>query len=55
MDDSQYQYLDAERVKLWKELRQTQEEVQTIMRTLAVSMPDEQIALAQIRAFYEIV
>ena len=27
MDDSQYKYLDEERVKLWRELRKTQEQL----------------------------
>lgn len=48
MDDSQYQYLDDERKKLWQELRQTQENVTMLMSVLSSSMPDEQKALAQI-------
>ena len=59
MDDSQYKYLDEERVKLWRELRQLQDQVETISTVASANMSDEQKALIQIgikaaKAFHRI-
>ena len=48
MDDSQYKYLDEERVKLWGELRQLQEQIETILTVASANASDEQKALMQI-------
>ena len=47
MDDSQYKYLDEERVKLWGELRQLQEHVETILTVVSTNVSDEQKAFTQ--------
>ena len=59
MDESQYKYLDEERVKLWRELRQLQDQVETISTVASANMSDEQKALIQIgikaaKAFHRI-
>ena len=48
MDDSQYKYLDEERVKLWNELRQLQEHVEAILTVASANASEEQKALTQI-------
>ena len=48
MDDSQYKYLDEERIKLWGELRQLQAHVETILTVASADASDEQKALTQI-------
>lgn len=48
MDESQYKYLDEERVKLWRELRQLQDQVETISTVASANMSDEQKAIIQI-------
>ena len=47
MDDSQYKYLDEERVKLWGELRQLQEHIETILTVVSTNVSDEQKAFMQ--------
>lgn len=47
MDESQYKYLDEERVKIWRELRQLQEQVETIYTAVSVNVSDEQKAFMQ--------
>lgn len=47
MDESQYKYLDEERVKIWRELRQLQEQVETIYTAVSVNVSDEQKAFTQ--------
>lgn len=48
MNDSQYKYLDEERIKLWGELRQLQAHVETILTVASADASDEQKALTQI-------
>jgi hypothetical protein len=45
MDESQYKYLDEERVKLWRELRLLQDQVETISSVVGANVSDEQKAL----------
>lgn len=48
MDDAQYHYLDAERVKLWNDLRQTQEQVKTILRAIEGGVSEEEKMLIKL-------
>lgn len=48
MNDSQYKYLDEERIKLWGELRQLQAHVETILTVASADASDEQKTLTQI-------